>query len=62
MTREHKPENTQKELQANERTGVELEMVTKRIADAVAMPGKTQKSLRYFLLSTAARASSSLEM
>lgn len=62
MTREHRPENTREELQANERTGVELELERKRMTDAVAMPGKTQKNLRYFLLSTAARALSSLEM
>lgn len=62
MTREHRPENTQGKLQANERTGVELELVRKRMADAVAMPGKMEKSPRYFLSSTAARALSSLEM
>lgn len=44
MTREHRPENTQGKLQANERTGVELELVRKRMADAVAMPGKMEKS------------------
>lgn len=45
MTREHRPENTREELQANERTGVELELERKRMTDAVAMPGKTQKNL-----------------
>lgn len=62
MTKEHKTQKKQKELQAKESTGVEVEMVRKRTEDAGPKPGKTQKSTQYFVLSTKARALSSLEV